>query len=204
MSDSKQKAGTRSDFNRRDFLRGSGAVAAATAIHTQQALGAEEKSGPAVLAGTTKIDLQVNGKSHSVAVEPRTTLLDVLRYQLDLTGAKPVSADASSGASTVLVDDKPMSASSLLAVACVGKKIRTVESLGGDKPDVVPAAFVEHDAQQCGFCTPGFVLAVRAFLDKHPKATEDEIRKGLNGNVCRCGTYANIVQAAIAVVKGGK
>ncbi|MBM4004713.1 MAG: (2Fe-2S)-binding protein [Planctomycetes bacterium] len=203
MTDSRQSSGARaSGFHRRDFLRGSGAVAAATAVQTQ--LAAQQGTASKVISGVTKVTLTINGKEQAVSVEPRTTLLDVLRYQLDLTGAKPVSMDSSSGASTVLVDDQPMSASSLLAVACVGKKIRTVESLGGDKPDAVPAAFVAHDAQQCGFCTPGFVVAVRAFLDKHPRATEEEIRKGLNGNICRCGTYANIIQAAIAVVKGGK
>ena len=204
MSESTKHSGSRSGFSRREFLRGSGAAAAVTALHAQQAAAADEQKGPAIIRGATKISLDVNGQSRSVSVEPRTTLLEVLRYQLDLTGAKPVSHDGSSGASTVLVDGKPMSASTLLAVACVGKKVKTVESLGGEKPDAVPLAFAEHDAEQCGFCTPGFVVAVRAFLDKNPKATEAEIRSGLNGNICRCGTYVNIVQAAIAVVKGGK
>jgi xanthine dehydrogenase YagT iron-sulfur-binding subunit len=175
-------------FSRRSFLKGSGVAAAATAMATapNQAQAAQQSN---VISGPTKISLSVNGKSHEVTVEPRTTLLDVLRYQLDLTGAKPVSSDASSGASTVLVDGQP--------------DIRTVESLGGDDPDAVVKAFVEHDAQQCGFCTPGFVVAVRAFLNRNPKATEDEIRAGLNGNICRCGTYANVIQAALAVAKGG-
>ena len=102
----------------------------------------------------------------------------------------------------MLLDGKPISAGSTLAVACQGKKIQTVESLGGKNPDAVPRAFVKHDAQQCGFCTPGFVVAVRAFLNKHPKATEAEIRKGLNGNLCRCGTYANVIMAALEVAKG--
>jgi xanthine dehydrogenase YagT iron-sulfur-binding subunit len=146
--------------------------------------------------------LRVNGKARKVTVEPRTTLLEVLRYQLDLTGAKPVSADGTSGASTVFVGGKPMSASTILALQVRGKEIQTVESLGGTKLDAVPSAFVEHDAQQCGFCTPGFVMAVRAFLNKYPAATEAEIRTGLNGNICRCGTYANVIQAALAVVKG--
>jgi aerobic-type carbon monoxide dehydrogenase small subunit (CoxS/CutS family) len=96
-----------------------------------------------------------------------------------------------------------MMASTILALAAVGKKITTIEALGGDQPDKVCAAFVEHDATQCGFCTPGFVIAVRDFLNQHPQATEQEIRAGLNGNICRCGTYANIIQAAIAVAKGG-
>lgn len=134
-------------------------------------------------------------------VEPRTMLLDVLRYQLNLTGAKPVSLDGSSGASTVLVDGRPVMASTTLALSVVGKQIQTVESLADD---AVPKAFVEHDAQQCGFCTPGFVIAVRAFLNKTPNATEEQIRSGLNGNICRCGTYANIIQAAVSIAKGGQ
>ena len=98
---------------------------------------------------------------------------------MNLTGAKPISIDGSSGGSTVLVDGKPVSANTMLALQCVGKKIHTVESLGGDEARRRAAAFVHHDASQCGFCTPGFVVAVRAFLDKNPKATEAEIRAGL-------------------------
>lgn len=205
MTDSLKSSDAAAGFSRRDFLRGSSAVAAATTL-TAAAMqaDAQQASGVAIVSGPTTISLDVNGKTHKVQVEPRTTLLDVLRYQLDLTGAKPVSGDGSSGAATVMVDGKPLCASTLLALACVGRKIQTVESLGGAKPDAVCVAFAEHDATQCGFCTPGFVVAVRAFLDRNPKATEAEIRTGLNGNLCRCGTYANVIQAAIAVVKGGK
>ena len=89
-------------------------------------------------------------------------------------------------------------------MAVTGKKIRTVESLGGANPDPVCSAFVEYDAQQCGFCTPGFVVAVRAFLDKNPNATEEQIRSGLNGNLCRCGTYAQVIQAALDVVQSNQ
>ncbi|MDZ4782636.1 MAG: (2Fe-2S)-binding protein [Planctomycetia bacterium] len=191
----------RSGVNRRAFLKGSGAVAAATALHQAELAKAQDEAAVVVRESTT-IKLDVNGAEHTVKVEPRDTLLETLRYQLDLTGAKPVSLDGSSGACTVLVDGKPMMASLLLAVACQGKRIETVESLGGDKVDPVVRAFVTHDAEQCGFCTPGFVVAVRAFLNKNPKATIDEIRAGLNGNICRCGTYANVIQAAVAVVKG--
>ena len=188
-----------SGFSRRDFFRGSGAVAAATALANQSQALAQQAKGKKVVSGEQTITLSVNGKDVKVKAEPRTTLLEVLRYQLDLTGAKPVSQDASSGASTVLVDGKPMSASVMLAVAAAGKKIQTVESLAGD---AVPKAFVACDAQQCGFCTPGFVVAMRAFLNENPKATEAEIRQGLNGNICRCGTYANVIHAALMVVKG--
>ena len=192
----------RSGFNRRDFLRGSGAAAAATALAAGPGLvEAQDKTGATIVRGTTNIKLNVNGQEQTVAVEPRTTLLEALRYKLNLTGAKPVSDAPGTGASTVLLDGKPISASTTLAVECVGKKIATAERLAAD---AVPAAFVHNDAMQCGFCTPGFVVAVRAFLTKNPKATEAEIRQGLNGNLCRCGTYANVLQAALEVVKGGK
>ena len=188
-------------FSRRTFLGVSSAAAAASSVVTTVV--AQEKSAAEskVISGETTVSLNVNGKPVQVKVEPRTTLLDVLRYQLNLTGAKPVSLDASSGASTVLVDDRPTEASITLVLSVVGKQIKTVESLAGDE---VPKAFAEHDASQCGFCTPGFVVAVRAFLNRNPNATEEQIRSGLNGNICRCGTYANIVQAAISIVRGGK
>ena len=203
MTDSKHNSGGTAGFNRRDFLRGSGAVAAATALQAQVARAADEKTGPEIVRGEKTITLNVNGENRSVKVEPRTTLLEALRYQLDLTGCKPVCTHGSAGTSTVFIDDKPIEAATTLALTAEGKAIRTIESLGGAHPDAVVKAFVDHDAQQCGFCTPGFVMAVRAFLTKNPQATEDQIRAGLNGNICRCGTYANIVQAAIAVVKGG-
>jgi xanthine dehydrogenase YagT iron-sulfur-binding subunit len=190
----------KSGFSRRDFLRGSGAVAAAATVSQQTTAALAQQPGASVASGSQTITLNVNGKDHQVKVEPRTTLLDVLRYQLDLTGAKPIDNDGSSGGSTVLEDGKPVQANMRLAMQSVGKKITTVEGLAND---AVPKAFVECDAQQCGFCTPGFVVGVRAFLNANPKATEEQIRKGLNGNLCRCGTYANVIQAALKVVKGG-
>jgi xanthine dehydrogenase YagT iron-sulfur-binding subunit len=191
-----------SGFSRREFIRGSGAVAAATALANQSQAIAQQAKGTKVVSGEKTITLNVNGKDVQVKAEPRTTLLEVLRYQLDLTGAKPVSHDASSGAATIIVDGKPASAAVMLAMQAADRKakIQTVESLAGD---AVPKAFVAADAEQCGFCTPGFVVAVRAFLNQNPKATEAEIRAGLNDNICRCGTYANVIQAALMVVKGG-
>lgn len=186
-------------FSRRAFLHGSGAVAAAATLQKSATTFAQEATGANVVSGETTIELSINGSKQKVKAEPRTTLLDVLRYQLDLTGAKPICTDGSSGGATVLVDGKPMQANIMLALQAVGKEIQTVESLA---KDAVPAAFTACDAQQCGFCTPGFVVAVKAFLDKKPKATEDEIRSGLNGNLCRCGTYVNVVQAAVRIVKG--
>ncbi len=197
-----QKSG---GFNRRAFLKGSGAAAAATALAGGTGLVAEEAQ-PSIVAGQTTITLDVNGEKHKVTVEPRTTLLEALRNGLNLTGAKPISIDGSSGGSTVMLDGKPVSANTMLVLECVGKSIQTIEGLStgavGGKIDAVAAAFVHHDASQCGFCTPGFVMAIKAFLKKHPKATEAEIRAGLNGNLCRCGTYANIIPAVLDVVKG--
>jgi aerobic-type carbon monoxide dehydrogenase small subunit (CoxS/CutS family) len=199
MSKPEQSAPGTSGFSRRAFLKGSGAAAAATAIGSGPGM-AVAAAAPAVVAGLTTIKLRVNGKDQSVEVEPRTTLLEALRLGLNLTGAKPISVDGSSGGSTVLVDGKPVSANTVLAMECEGKSIQTVESLN---PDGLPQAFAQHDASQCGFCTPGFVVAAHAFLAKHPQATEAEIRASLNGNLCRCGTYANIIPAVLATVKGG-
>lgn len=197
MTESKRDPAAPGGFHRRAFLKGSSAVAAATAMQAEVASAAQQAT--LVAAGTKTINVEVNGKKHSLEIETRETLLDVLRYHLDLTGAKPVSSDGSSGASTVLLNGKPVMASTVLAATCDGKKVTTVEGLD----DKVPAAFVAADAQQCGFCTPGFVVAVKAFLDKNPQATTEEIRSGLNGNICRCGTYANVLQAAVSIVKGG-
>ncbi|MCA9101094.1 MAG: (2Fe-2S)-binding protein [Planctomycetales bacterium] len=195
----------RGGVSRRAFIKGSGAAAAATAIAQGAIVMADEAPTSTAVVGpeATAITMTVNGRQRTVSAEPRATLLEVLRTQLDLTGAKPVSSDGSSGASTVWLDEKPVSASTTLAIECEGKSVRTVETLGGVKPDPVVSAFAAHDAMQCGFCTPGFVVAVRAFLDKNPTASEDEIRAGLNGNLCRCGTYANVIAAALDVVKGG-
>ena len=184
-------------FSRRDFLRGSGAVAAAATLH-QQTAAAQEK-GAKVASGQQTITLNVNGKDQQVKVEPRTTLLEALRYQLDLTGAKPICTDGSSGGATVLVDGKPMQANTMLAMQATGKKITTVEGLTND---AVPKAFVDCDAQQCGFCTPGFVVALRACLDRNPNATPAQIEEGLSGNICRCGTYEQMRHVVVALCQG--
>ncbi|MFO1096228.1 MAG: (2Fe-2S)-binding protein [Planctomycetaceae bacterium] len=202
MTDKSRPSNGRSAFNRRDFLKGSGAAVAATAALDAQreAQAADEK----VVAGATKLTLNVNGQDHEVTVEPRTTLLEVLRYQLNLTGAKDLQDVSVDGADTVLIDGKATYAGSVLALQAKGKKIHTVESLAsGNKLDPVVSCFVKHDAMQCGYCTPGFVVATRAFLDKHPKATLEEIRAGLGGNICRCGTYDGITKCNLELAQKG-
>ncbi|MCI0379183.1 MAG: (2Fe-2S)-binding protein [Gemmataceae bacterium] len=198
MSDIKETTG----LSRRQFLKGSGAAAAATALGTAAAPSAQAAQPPAAQqvpgmgpAGV-KITLQVNGRKMSSTVEPRVTLLDALRNYLDVTGCKRVCDRGTCGACTVLLDNKPVYACSMLALEAQGKEIRTAESLvQGAKLDAVPAAFVRFDAQQCGFCTPGFVVAMKAVLEQNPKATPAEVEKGLAGNICRCGTYEQMRDA---------
>lgn len=193
-------------FNRRDFLKGSGAAMAATAMATgnQEAAAQQAADSKVVPAAPVEIKLTVNGQEHTVTAEPRVTLLEVLRNDLNLTGCKEVDNHTASGADTVMIDGKAVMASSRLAIECQGKDIRTVESLrDGQKVDEVVSGFVKHDAMQCGFCTPGFVMATRAFLDKHPNASLEQIREGLGGNICRCGTYHGITQCALELAQKG-
>lgn len=199
-------------LSRRDFLRGSGVSAAATALAQAPGLLAEDAkkaadpSSKAVGMGPdpVKLTLDVNGNKLETVIEPRVTLLDALRDFLDVTGCKRVCDRGSCGACTVMLDGKPIYSCSMLAVEAQGKKIRTAEGLvEGGKLDAVPAAFVQADAQQCGFCTPGFVVAMRAALDKNPNATPAEIAEALSGNICRCGTYEQMRHAIASLCKKG-
>ena len=196
-----------SGFNRRDFLKGSGAAVAATAMvaGVEEAAAQNAAKKNVVPAKATDVTLNVNGKKHTLKIEPRTTLLDALRDDLNLTGCKEVCDTTNCGACTVLIDGKATYACARLAVEVQGKDIRTVESLrNGNDADEVINGFVKHDALQCGFCTPGFVVATRAFLDKNPKATLEDVQKGLGGNICRCGTYNGITACALELAKGGQ
>jgi xanthine dehydrogenase YagT iron-sulfur-binding subunit len=202
--DVRKKPGGPASPSRRDFLRGSG-VAAATAVLTGQAtLALDEaqaaQAEPKVLSGTVEITLKVNGQDRSCSVEPRSTLLDTLRHRLDVTGPKRVCDRGSCGACTAIVEGDPIYSCTTLAVSCQGKTIETLESFDTGERGV-PHAFHQNDALMCGYCTPGFVTACKAFLDKNPGATSDEIRKGLEGNICRCGTYVGVLAAAEAVAK---
>lgn len=194
-----------SGVSRRAFLRGSGAVAAATAtaLTGQTTVAAPP---PAIVGPEpVEINLQINGETMKLRVEPRVTLLDALRNHLDLTGAKKVCDRGTCGACTVIVDGKPAYACSILAIDAVGRKIETVEGLGANHP--VVRAFVNHDGLQCGFCTPGFVMACTAFCRSHANANTHDVEHGLGGNLCRCGTYVGIREAAVeaaAKMKGGR
>jgi xanthine dehydrogenase YagT iron-sulfur-binding subunit len=193
-------------LSRRDFLRGSGAAAAALAP-LPLAPAAEDKKAPApdtaaMGPGAVKLTLNVNGADMTTSVEPRVTLLDALRNYLDVTGCKRVCDRGTCGACTVMIDGKVVYSCTTLALEAMGKKIKTAEALmDGGKLDAVPAAFVKHDAQQCGFCTPGFVVAMRGAFDKNPNATPAEIEEALSGNICRCGTYAQMRDAIAELCK---
>jgi xanthine dehydrogenase YagT iron-sulfur-binding subunit len=207
MRDQEKRYQSEGGVSRRNFLKGSGALAAATALTARSALADAPAAGTAVVGPqATRITLNVNGEQRTLDVEPRVTLLSALRNHLDLTGAKDAcDSKQTCGSCTVLLDGKPVYACGVLAheVAQAKQKVTTVESLGGDRIDAVPAAVIEHDGMQCGFCTSGFVVAVRALLDKNPGASLDDVRAGLGGNICRCGTYAGLTAAALDVAKGG-
>ncbi len=193
--------------SRRDFLRGSG-VAAATAVLTGQAAGVLDEAQAAeestrVLSGTVEITLKVNGQERPCEVEPRSTLLDTLRNRLDVTGPKRVCDRGSCGACSAIVDGELVYSCTTLAVSCQGKTIETLESFETGEGSV-PHAFHQNDGLMCGYCTPGFVTACKAYLDKHPNATEEEIRKGIDGNICRCGTYVGVLAAAKAAAQAKK
>lgn len=203
MSDPVDRNPKESGYSRRDFLRGSGVTAAATALGNvvlptvpaqadDEVAGGVRGMGP----GTVQVSMTVNGQRMTTNVEPRVTLLDALRNYLDVTGCKRVCDRGSCGACTVLLDGKPIYACSMLAIEAQGKEIKTAESLFQDgRMDPIPAKFVEHDAQQCGFCTPGFVVAMKAVFESNPRATPEEVEKGLAGNICRCGTYEQMRDA---------
>lgn len=206
MQDDENVKGKGSGLSRRTFLKASGISLSVPLVIGHRVIkvsGADVKVyGP----GKVPLKLSINGKSYSAEVEPRVTLLEALRNELDITGAKRVCDRATCGACTMIVDGKPVYSCSMLAIEAQGKSITTVEGLmQGDNLHPVQQAFIDNDAQQCGFCTPGFVVASKAFLDKHPNPTPAQIQKGLGGNLCRCGTYVGVRAAvAQAAQKGGR
>ena len=183
-------------FSRRTFLKTVGLGAAATGF--VGAAGEDARAAQPTILGPDPVPLSltINGRLQTITVEPRVTLLRALRNHLGLTGAKEVCERGACGGCTVLFDGAPICACLLLAVDAVGHEITTVEGLGApDQLSLVQAAFVECDALQCGFCTPGFVVASTALLRQNPHPSLEEIKAGLAGNLCRCGTYGRIFEA---------
>lgn len=203
-----EKHKDRFTVTRRGFLgtMGAGAVVA-VAASSVLATGTGKEKAVAEPEEMTKLKLRINGKVHRVLVEPRWSLLFVLRERIGLTAAKEGCSRGECGACTVLIDNSPRYACLTLAVEAEGAQIVTPEGLmDGESLGAVQQAFLEHDAFQCGYCTPGQVMAVEGLLRLRPAPSMDEIRTALSGNLCRCGAYAHIFEAAgrAAELKGGR
>jgi len=196
----------RHPISRRGFLKGTGSLAAGASIaDAAEAAAREAKNAEAArVQGATEVELKINGATRKVAVEPRTTLLSALRHHMQpaLTGTKVVCDEGACGACTVMIDGRARYACMTLALDAVGHEVRTVEGLAKDgELNPVQQAFWEEDAQMCGFCTPGFVVALTACLERDPTADAAAIQNACSGNLCRCGTYPHVFQAA---AKAGK
>jgi xanthine dehydrogenase YagT iron-sulfur-binding subunit len=211
MSDEPKKKSSY-DPSRRKFLKGVGVAGAGAALadsllpHNTSAAKSPLDPGATPLSGSVNIALDVNGQKRKVTVEPRTTLLNTLRNHLEpgVTGPKLVCDMGTCGACTVMMDGKPVYSCLVLAVDAVGKKLTTVEGLGTpENMNEVQKAFVAHDALMCGFCTPGFVTTISAYLKKNANPSLDEVRQACKGNFCRCGTYPRVFEAALAAAKAG-
>src|SRR5476651_1225978 len=184
--------------SRRDFLKSAGVTSLATAVTSA---GAQTTAiGPQALGpGDVPVQLMVNGKRIELKIEPRVTLLDAIRNRADLTGNKRVCDRGTCGACTMIVDGRTVYSCSTLAIEVQGKQIRTVDGLAAANGTLHPVqqAFCDTDGLMCGFCTPGFVVATVAVLEKYPNATREQISRGLDGNICRCGTFVRIMEAAL-------
>ena len=208
MSSSKDDLPDKPDrvsVSRRDFLKTAGVGSLATAVTAAGAAEAEAQAGPRVVGpGDVPVALTVNGKRVDLRIEPRVTLLDALRNRADLTGNKRVCDRGSCGACTMIVDGRTVYACSTLAIDVQGKQIRTVEGLAsGGSLNAVQQAFCDVDALMCGFCTPGFIVAATALLERTPNPSPEQLRRGLDGNICRCGTFVRIMEATVAAAAKG-
>ena len=192
------------EVSRRGFLKGAGLTAATTVLdsaaaiarETREAVQGDQSAGP----NAVPVKLLVNGQEHTVSIEPRYTLAETLRDNLGLTGTKVVCDRGSCSACTIWMDGTPMLACMTLAIDCVGRKITTIEGLSrGEQMHPVQAAFVKHDAMQCGFCTPGMVMSCAALLERNRDPQLADVKHAVSGNLCRCGTYPKIFAATLDV-----
>jgi xanthine dehydrogenase YagT iron-sulfur-binding subunit len=195
---SEEKRKTR--FSRRGFLGGMGVGAAGTGLLEREAEAAPPPAG-VFGPGPVAVTLNINGKPVNLKVEPRVTLLDAMRHHMEppLTGAKRVCDRGSCGACTVLVNGKSVYSCTMLAIDAQGKTIETIENLPLSNP--ISNAFVNNDGQQCGYCTPGFVMATKSFLAENANPTMDQVTHGLGGNLCRCGTYMGVKKAVLEAAR---
>ena len=199
-----EKKPPRSGFSRRGFLTSVGVTGGAltTGILTTGKPALAETAPKVVGPGPAPVTLTINGKPYKLNIEPRTTLCDALRNHLEFTAAKRVCDRGTCGACTVIMNGKAVYSCDVLAIDAQGRKIETLEGISTpEHPHPVSKAFVDNDAQQCGYCTPGFVVAAKAFLDHHPNPTYEDVKHGLGGNLCRCGTYMGVRKAVLEAAK---
>jgi len=194
-------------LSRRRFLKtagmAGGAVAVSMLVKPARRVQASTTQPQPLGPGSVEVRLNVNGRDHFLKVEPRLTLVEALRDRLNLTGTKRTCDHGECGACTVLMDGRAVCSCMTLAVNAQGKRIVTIEGLAKGKVLArLQRAFVEHDALQCGFCTPGMIMSLKALLDQHPRATSAQIRTAIAGNYCRCGALPKILKAANAVARG--
>ena len=203
-------------ITRRGFLKGAGVAAAGTALlegaqvfsrEAAAATGGEHHGVKELGPGAVPVTLHVNGKEQTIQLDPRTTLADALRIQMGLTGTKVVCDRGTCSGCTVMLDDMPINSCMTLAMDAIGHKVTTIEGLSNasrhaDELHPVQAAFIKHDAMQCGFCTPGMVMTCSALLKKNPNPSEDDVRQATAGNLCRCGTYPRIFAATLEAAGG--
>jgi xanthine dehydrogenase YagT iron-sulfur-binding subunit len=190
------------NVSRRSFLKGAGLTAAGTTVLNSGLLAQNAPNNNVVGPDATAITLRVNGAPKRVEVEPRTTLADALRINLDMTGTKVVCDRGSCSACTVLIDGMPVNSCMTFAMDVGDRNITTVEGLSrGNQLHPVQVAFVEHDGMQCGYCTPGMVMSCAALLERNPNPTLEDVKQACSGNLCRCGTYPKVFEAALAAAK---
>jgi xanthine dehydrogenase YagT iron-sulfur-binding subunit len=212
------------EISRRTFVKTAGILSAGVATGVPAIASAQDaQEAAATIPHTANLTLKINGKSHALtALDTRTSLLDALREHLDLTGSKKGCDHGQCGACTVLIDGRRVNSCLTLAVAAEGSEITTIEGLAqGDTLHPVQTAFVEHDAFQCGYCTPGQICSAVALIEEHkkgtlstvsfetghtanPELTDNEIRERMSGNICRCAAYPNIVAAVRAATMGAR
>ena len=191
------------DVSRRSFIQTLGISAAAGALQPGADAAGPEADDPVAKVpilgpGPVTTTLRVNGRPLETTIEPATTLLEALRLHLGLTGSKEICDRGACGGCSVLVDGRLVASCMMLALDAEHAEITTIEGLAdGDRLDSVQEAFIRHDALQCGYCTPGLIMATRALLNENPRPTLDQIKRGLSGNLCRCGTYTNIFNAVL-------
>ena len=199
----KEKRGSPIKVSRRDFLKGMGTTAIAATITPLPSASQAEAAVPSGVKEAV-IQLNVNAKAYRLKVKSHWTLLDVLRKELGLTGAKKFCDRGSCGACTVIMEGKAVYACSRLAIEADNKKIVTIEGLtDGEKLHPIQEVFVKHDGFQCGFCTSGQIMSVKALLDVNPRPSVAEMKEALSGNICRCSAYPKILESAMAAAQKG-